>query len=267
MPANYEELRDATVACLLGETGRPAPHQWVSLKQEVGIEMARRRGEATNSYPPPQIDQEDAELLRDVFWDLFRQGHITMGMNDSNAQWPFFRLSHFGQHSLRHGTPYRFTDCSTYIRMVRQHAPDLDDLTQLYLEEAIGAFYAGCMLAACVMLGVATEHRTELLIASAESSPRLPNAFAGVSAERGILRRMRKFVALLQPHLKAMPPKLREGLETQLQSIQEVIRVARNETGHPTGERKDRQTVYIYLQLYAPFAAKSRELQEYLSKT
>lgn len=41
--------------------------------------------------------------------------------------------------------------------------------------------------------------------------------------------------------------------------------MARNETGHPTGELKERQTVYVYLQLYAPFAAKSHDLQEYLS--
>jgi hypothetical protein len=229
------------------------------------MEMARRRGEAMVTYPVPAVIGEDAELLRDVFWDLFRQGHVIMGMNDSNAQWPFFRLSRFGRQALGNGTPYRFTDSSSYIQMVRQHAPDLDQLTQVYLEEAIGAFHAGCMLAACVMLGVAAEHRVELLISAAEKSSRLPGTFASVGAERGILRRMRKLVTLLQPHIKAMPADLREGLETHFQTIQEVIRVARNDTGHPTGQLKDRQTVYVYLQLYAPFAAKARDLQEFLS--
>jgi len=76
---------------------------------------------------------------------------------------------------------------------------------------------------------------------------------------------MRKLVSLLQPHVRVMPPELREGLETHFQSIQEVIRVARNEAGHPTGELKDRQTVYVYLQLYAPFAAKAFDLDRYLS--
>lgn len=264
MPASYEELRDATVACLLGETGRTPPNQWLNLKFEVGIEMARRRGEPTVTDPAPRVTGSDAELLRDVFWDLFRQGHITMGLDDLNAQWPFFRISHFGHQALTHGTPYRFTDSSSYIRMVRQHAPDLDRLTRVYLEEAIGAFHAGCMLAACVMLGVAAEHRVELLISAAEKSLRLPGEFTSVSSERGILRRMRKLIALLQPHLRAMPTDLREGLETHFHTIQEVIRVARNETGHPTGQLKDRQTVYVYLQLYAPFAAKARALQEYL---
>lgn len=265
MAASYEELRDAVVACLLGDQGRAVPDQWVGLKNSVGLEIARRRGEPTNIYPPPNISRADAELLRDVFWDLFRQGHITLGLDDNNPEWPFFRLSHFGQRTLKEGSPYRFTDSASFISMVRQNAPDLDALTQLYLEEAIGSFYAGCMLAACVMLGVAAEHRVELLIAAAERSPRFPNAFASISAERGILKRTRKLIALLQPHLKAMPSDLREGLETHFQSIQEVIRVARNDTGHPTGEIKNRQTVYVYLQLYAPFAAKSRELQTYLS--
>jgi hypothetical protein len=57
-----------------------------------------------------------------LFWDLFRQGFITLGLNDSNSEWPFFRLSHFGKKTLAAGQPYKFTDTTSYIAMVKRHA-------------------------------------------------------------------------------------------------------------------------------------------------
>src|SRR5262245_14780894 len=33
-----------------------------------------------------RLSADDAELVRDVFWDLFRQGFITLGLDDSNPQ-------------------------------------------------------------------------------------------------------------------------------------------------------------------------------------
>ena len=41
--------------------------------------------------------------------------------------------------------------------MVRGQSPDLSNLAATYLEEAVATFYAECMLASCVMLGVAAE--------------------------------------------------------------------------------------------------------------
>jgi hypothetical protein len=59
----------------------------------------------------------DAELVRDVFWDLFRQGFITLGLNDSNPNWPWFRLSHFGERALKTQSPYRFHDTGSFITL------------------------------------------------------------------------------------------------------------------------------------------------------
>ena len=58
-------------------------------------------------------------LVRDVFWDLFRQGFITLGLNDSNPNWPWFRLSHFGERALKTQSPYRFHDTGSFIGLVR----------------------------------------------------------------------------------------------------------------------------------------------------
>ena len=95
--------------------------------------------------------------MRDVFWDLFRQGFITLGKDDPNNMWPWFRLSHFGQKTLQIQSPYRFHDTTSFIAMTKREVPDISPEATAYLEEAVAAFYAGCLLASCVMLGVAAE--------------------------------------------------------------------------------------------------------------
>jgi hypothetical protein len=136
------------------------PRQWVELQNETALALDRRAGRPLpdqHGLSLVRLSADDAELVRDVFWDLFRQGFITLGLDDSNPHWPFFRLSHFGKTRLAAGRPYQFTDTSAYIAVVRSHAPALDLVTQMYLEEAVSSFYAGCHLASAVMLGVAAE--------------------------------------------------------------------------------------------------------------
>jgi hypothetical protein len=48
-------------------------------------------GEAAALHP------RDRDSILEIFWDLFRQGVITLRLNDNNPQWPWFRLSRFGQ--------------------------------------------------------------------------------------------------------------------------------------------------------------------------
>lgn len=100
------------------------------------------------------LHPNDAELVRDVFWDLFRQGGvITLGF-DSNPAWPWFRLSYFGEKILKNGDSYRFHETTSFIALIKSQVPDVLPETINYLEEAVSAFYAGCFLAASVMLGV-----------------------------------------------------------------------------------------------------------------
>src|SRR5713226_9248169 len=106
---SYEEIREVVLDILLRrESVTYEPNQWGSLVTGVGEVFARRAGRFDGSQQ--RLHPSDAELVRDVFWDLFRQGVITLGLNDANPMWPFFRLSHFGEQTLASGTPWRFHD-------------------------------------------------------------------------------------------------------------------------------------------------------------
>jgi hypothetical protein len=261
---SYEEIRDVSIDILLNrEQVDFSPDQWANFTIGIAQVFARREGRSQpGRHHQYQLDSREAELARDVFWDLFRQGFITLGLNDANPQWPFFRVSHFGNATLAHDSPYRFTDSSTYLTMVREHVPDLDNVTEMYLDEAVRAFHAGCLLSASVMLGVATESRFLLLIRASDASALHGATFRPVAKERTVLQQITKFRNLIA-QIKDLPPAVREDLDTNFSSIQALIRTFRNEAGHPTGKTISREQMYVLLQLFPPYARKLAQIEKY----
>jgi hypothetical protein len=55
-----------------------------------------------------------------------------------------------------------------------------------------------------------------------------------------------------------------EDLETNFQPIQSVLRIARNEAGHPSTANPQRENVYVNLQLFVPFASQMMRLRQAL---
>src|ERR1700722_12783083 len=101
-PHSYEELRAIVIDILLGrERVGYEPSQYAHLVTGVA-EVLERRSRPSEQSPAHSSSQQirphahDEELVRDVFWDLFRQGFITLGLDRHNDKWPWFRLSHFG---------------------------------------------------------------------------------------------------------------------------------------------------------------------------
>jgi hypothetical protein len=261
---SYEEIRNAVVGVLLADV----PHNervesWESLKAATAAHVARLDGRPIPASA--DLSPADAELVRDVFWDLFRQGHVTLGSNNHNPNWPCFRLSHFGQSALRGNDPYKFTDSSSYVDMIRAQVESLDPTSELYLSEAVRAFYAGCLLSSVVMLGVAAESRFLRVVDAAIKSQAHGAVFKSVGEERTLLRKIIKFQNLMTQHGKAFLGRVGEDLDTNLMFIQSVVRTSRNEAGHPTGKPADRAQTYVLLQLFAPLAKRLEQLEKAFS--
>jgi hypothetical protein len=213
-----------------------------------------------------ELHPHDAELVRDVFWDLFRQGFITLGMNDGNPQWPFFRLSHFGENTLKTQSPYGFHDTGSFLTLVRAEVPDISPEAVTYLTEAVSAFYAGCLLASCVMLGVAAEAEFLRLAEVASNNPTRGQIFSVVNKQVPIRQKLAKFQECLRPLIPRLPYQATEDLDTNFVMIQSVLRIARNDAGHPTGSTPRREQVYVYLQLFVPFARQLMRLRQTLDQ-
>lgn len=257
---SYEEIRGIAVDVLLKkQTG-----MFNEFLEDCGRALLDRDNGGRWSVPAGQtgiaypgisafLNPEDAADILEAFWDLFRQGAVTLGHNASRPGWPAYRLTRFGQQTARQ-SPYRFHDTRSYIALVKSYAPGISPEAVAYLEEAVAAFYADCLLASSVMLGVAAEAEFLKLIDVACQSASHAAKFSPATKPLFIRQKISKFLATIQPLTPSLPKEATEDLETNFNMIQSVLRIARNEAGHPTAATPQREQVYVNLQLFAPFA-------------
>jgi hypothetical protein len=117
------------------------------------------------------------------------------------------------------------------------------------------------------MLGVAAETEFLRLLQVASSSNRYGNTFSKIDKEQFIRTKITKFQKAISPILATFNRTAIEDLETNLNAIQSIIRIASNESGHPTGAKPpSREQVYVYLQLFIPFAKQLMRLRQELKQ-
>jgi len=263
---SYEEIRSIAIDILAGkEQVHYTPNQYVHLS--IGVaEIIQKRdpclGSREISGRDPRLSTNDDLLLQEVFWDLFRQGIITLGLDGSNNNFPWFRVSSFGKKILENQNPYFFHDVSSYETVIKQNIPDIDEVTLLYLKEAMQAFRSGCLLSSSVMLGVAAEHSFEQLLEIIAGNPKYEPMFKSVFKERSILPKLNKFKQIVDQHIGEFSPEIKEDLDTNFSGIIAIIRNFRNESGHPSGKIISREQCYILLQLFIPYCKKIYQLKK-----
>jgi hypothetical protein len=266
---SYEELRSLTIDALL----KRQAGLFNDLVEDIGKVLLAKHGAwplppglTGIGYPgvPALLHPYDTPLISEVFWDLFRQGAVTLGRDAQHTGWPGYHLSRFGK-NIAQQSPFRFHDTNEYIAMVQTQVPDISAEAVAYLEEAIAAFYADCLLASSVMLGVAAEAEFLRLIDVAGKSAAYARAFASALKPPFIGQKITKFLAALRPLVPSLPHEATEDLDTNFLMIQSVLRIARNEAGHPTAAVPKREQVYINLQLFAPFARQLMRLRKVLT--
>lgn len=264
MDHSYEEIRNCALDVLAGrETGRYGFSQYSSLQVTVAEVFLRRENPGQQPMGESRLSGNDREIFLEVFWDLFRQGIITLGLNDSNPNFPFFRVSSAGQYILAGQQPYFFHDLSSYERVIIAHIPTIDPITLIYLKEAMQAFLSGCLLSSSVMLGVATEHSFLKLLETIENNPSHSTTYRNVFEKKTILQKFNKFKSILEQNSAALSSQLKEDLDTNLAGILSMIRNFRNESGHPSGRIISREQAYILLQLYIPCCKRIYDLTEH----
>lgn len=270
MNHNYEELRSVVLDLISGRERAGYPlDQFVHLALGVAEVLYKRETQPQQGVQSqPQLSSADRELVGEIFWDLFLQRIITLGSDTSNPAFPWFRVSSQGKRILDGQNPYIFHDVSSYTKLIQANVPNINGTTLLYLLEAMQSFRSGCLLAATVMLGVASEHSFLLLVEVAENNATHGSHFKNAAEQRTILQKFRKFRAALEQHvLSSLPSVLKEDLDVQFDGILSVIRTFRNDAGHPSGKIMEREQVYVLLQMFIPYCKKLYGLIEFFKTT
>lgn len=198
----------------------------------------------------------------EALWGLVGDGLIyldTAGQGSGTDNWQW-RLSADGQR-VANGGSWEPRDPDGYLDRIRREIPDLDNLVELYLVEALQSFNGRCYLATSAMLGVAAE-RAFLVTAQAYAT----SAMAGSQAMAKELAKPRtnyftlwtEFRKRIEPVRQDLPDGLADALT--LDAIADLIRLTRNEVGHPTGRQIDEDTARVHLTVAPMYLRKMHDL-------
>ena len=149
-------------------------------------------------------------------------------------------------------------DPSEYIKRVIEEIPNINSIILLYLEESIRTYNIGALFASSVMLGCATEKAFLLLIESYSNSlaESKRTEFINKTSGRPIKRQYDEFSKRLTTDLGTYPKEISENLITILLGIFEIIRSTRNDSGHPTGKKVDKSSLFALLQIFIEYCKK-----------
>lgn len=175
----------------------------------------------------------DQKLILTQWYDLFRTGYLSWGINLSNPNPPWCHLTDRGQSALERisrdpGNP------AGYLRHLYSMA-ELNPVAKSYLEEGLECYVSSFYKSAAVMIGAASESLVldlkEFVIAKLGSLSRpYPKDLNDW--------RIKKIIDALKSYFdgekKGFETQLREEYEAYWMAFTQQIRATRNEAGHPT---------------------------------
>jgi hypothetical protein len=194
----------------------------------------------------------------EALWALTADGLIYLdasGRSKDNWHW---RISSIGAKTAS-GGPWEPWDPEGYLARLHRGIPDLDPVAVQYFEEAPRSFNARCYLASSVMHGVASEQvspsRRRALRTPSAAAPRTYGRRSTIPTRR----RYKRFLEMrrrLEPLRTQLPDDL--GDTRTLDAVADLLRMTRNDAGHPTGQAVDEDTAYTHLQMAARLPGAAR---------
>lgn len=203
-------------------------------------------------YEAGRLNPIDKLNINQIVWDLIVDRILTMGTDTSNPDWPWLRLTKFGQDVANQTIP-TYYDPEGYNSTLEAISPKIDSIIKQYAVEGLNCFQHRLYFASAVMFGAAAEKAVLFLleaIANAENQaqkkrklkslldhPNLPEIFAIIQTtlEQLITK-------------KIMPYSVHQSSTEHLLSLFEMIRVHRNDSVHPAIGQINKTKVFLTIQ-------------------
>jgi hypothetical protein len=219
----------------------------------------------------PEDRERFRELFLDVFWELVVQGVITPGNGDGSVDVSVFHLTDHGKKAVSE-PDYQPHNPAEYLRRLGQGIPSPDSTVLAYLQESLDCFAHGMMVASTTMLGIAAERVFILVCESLVDSLkdlREQAKFQKTLKQNAMKPKLDwlagKFQRIQTPN---RPPELPEDVDIKIPGIYNLIRVQRNDLGHPREMPPaiTRDDAYGYLRIFPSYYATAEKVREFLTK-
>jgi len=210
---------------------------------------------------------EDEQALLASFYDLFRTGYLSWGMNLANPAPPFCHVTALGRRALalRSRDP---ANPDGYMAHLRSQAA-VDPVAESYIREGLNTFNAACFKATAVMVGAAAESlvlgvRDALVSRLQTLSQPIPSSLNAW--------RVKPVLSAIESALSAkkaiMPTTLFERFAAHWPAFTHQIRTARNDAGHPVSvEPVTADEVHASLLILPQLATLTTQLSDWIGSS
>jgi len=221
-------------------------------------------GMGSEKYMPSM----DREKVRQILWEFILQGILSIGRDEANPNFPYLSITEHGRQVIESGESLPY-DPDGYLKKLKTEIPNLDPLIEMYVSESLQAYLKGLIFSSAVMVGVASEKAFLILLDTFANALTDPNRKSHFQKLQESMRTKYKFDQLkkeLMSVRQILPQELSDDLESQFDGIFNLIRITRNDTGHPTGRQIERGVAYTNLQLFIFYCKRIYGLIDYFTQ-
>lgn len=230
---------------------------WDYLKSNNDTQMNNILGHVRSTIKQNNYHMGVVKIVYEEVFNLSNNGLIIFakpnfecsgGIHDG---FPQITVTEYGKKCFALDTfmPY---DPDGYIQKVKAVIQGIDDITVKYLSESIHVFNRQAPVSATIVLGIASEQIMLLLIeayATALQNNEKDNLLKKIKG-KFIQTKYEEFKKSFDNHHNAVPPEIKQDIDTAIDSTFRFIKMLRNEQGHPTIVDADKDTVYAELQRF-----------------
>lgn len=254
-----EEIRQELMAYLrqvLRDYGPPGTTQLMNLRAHLETKVGH-----------PAI-RSIHQIARELLQEFVNNNVLFIGYGDQEG-FPWFTVTEYGRKCIAEGNLLPF-DPEGYLVALSKRVPGLDATALTYLREAISTYNRGFYLSSAVSLGVASEHLVLRLIDAYVNTHADPVKRAKVQQRfegKFIFTQYSQFKKELEGLKASIPAELLKDYETHLDGVFNLIRLVRNQSGHPSGIVPDQAIVFANLQAFSFFAVRVTTLEAHFAST
>jgi hypothetical protein len=203
----------------------------------------------------PAQERPTREVITQVLWSLVGKGLVYIDIEQPAPENWSWRLTNAGVMSAK-DEQFNPDDPERFLLRLQLNVPDMSDLVLMYAGEAVRCYTHECYLASAVMLGVASEAAfLEMAQASVDWLQAAGQKLQAVldNPRQPYVKKFGEFRKRIEPRKSELPTELADGMSLTFDSVLDLLRISRNEAGHPTGKSISREDQYISLQMFGRY--------------
>jgi hypothetical protein len=208
----------------------------------------------------------------DAVWSLISQGLAFIDYSYRSPEHWELMLTESGKAAAQDGA-VNPDNSGEYLKRLKISVPKANTIVIQYASEAVITYNARCYLASAVMLGAASEAAfIDMALSFGNWLPSGGNEqkvfLESINSKRqNYLTKFAEFRKRVEKYKSQLPNELSDGMALTMDSVLDLLRIYRNDAGHPTGKTISRYDAFINLQMFARYLQKLCALKEHFDST